>query len=186
MNRYKTPWELEHERGNRLYFQFVKTMNLFNGNIPWEAEEIESNVKSYANHPIEIRDLGVQRKLNRLYASSIERLELILKLSGIELSAESEDKSFRPEDMKRMSRLTDKYFDARNDVLNLVGNDGGMMPEPYRTDFDRIHREHIRSPELQGNMALKSFNTILAHYVERLELIKEQLQSLQLRGGKNE
>lgn len=78
----KTPWELEFERGKRLYIQYIIALKRFGEDKPEEAREVEGQVRVYSQMPLAVRDLGVQRKLNRLYATAMERLELIKKLWG--------------------------------------------------------------------------------------------------------
>jgi len=80
--QYSTPWELEHKREYRLYCKLLGAVSSFRGNMPEEARAIRGEVFAYARLPVSMRDLGTQRRLNRLYATAIERLELIQKFWG--------------------------------------------------------------------------------------------------------
>jgi len=71
----------EREIGDSLYVKLRYALNDFQWEMPAEAKAIEKRARDYETQiPAELRDLVTLRRLNRLYATSIEQLELIKRL----------------------------------------------------------------------------------------------------------
>ena len=84
---------------------------------------------------------------------------------------------FSSEDIAERNMLMDRYYQLEESILDNVSYNIKKIPEQYRGDFAQIRQEADKASKAfrASEGALKSINISLAHCIERLELIEEQL-----------